>query len=193
MEIGGFQKLSVNNFPGKVAAVVFTQGCNFHCYYCHNKKLISQKHGSVPEQEVLNYLEENNIFLEGVVITGGEPTIQKGLETFITLIKDMGLEVKLDTNGFLPEKVKSLLDQNLLDYVALDIKAKPEEYDKLTGQKNSWVKIEKTLKYLRESDISYELRTTSKLKPDWIKKIVLPEEKWFWQPEQNGCNKGGIF
>ena len=183
MEIGGFQKFSVNNFPGFIAAVVFTQGCNFHCHYCHNKELIPIIKGTIDEEEILDYLEENKNFLDGLVITGGEPCLQSDLIDFIRVIKKMDLMVKLDTNGSFDIVVKELIENNLIDYIAMDIKSPPDEYHLFSGSKKTWDYVKKTLYLLRNSEIDYELRTTSPEKPDWIKYILVPGEKWFWQKE----------
>ena len=183
MEIGGFQKFSVNNYPGFISAVVFTQGCNFHCHYCHNKQLIPCIEGNIQESYVLEYLEEHKDFLDGVVISGGEPTLQPDLSNFLQRLRNMNFLIKLDTNGSFDEITKELIEADLLDYIALDIKSMPEDYHEFSGDKKTRTYVLRTLDYLRESEMEYELRTTSPEKPSWINKILIPGEKWYWQKE----------
>lgn len=135
MIIGGYTKLSTIDWPGKLVAVVFTRGCNFRCPWCHNKSLVwPELYGpETPEQEVLAYLEKRKSYLDGVVVTGGEPTIQKSLPAFLGKIKNIGLKVKLDTNGSNPDMLERLLKEGLLDALALDVKAPLEKYPEVTG------------------------------------------------------------
>ncbi len=130
MRIGGFQKLTLVDFPGKVAATVFTQGCNFRCGYCHNPELVCPESFGplIPVQEVLAELKTRRGKLQGVVITGGEPTLQKGLVDFIVQVKELGLAVKLDTNGSHPEVLAHLINLRIIDYIAIDIKTSIEKY-----------------------------------------------------------------
>ncbi|MBQ8606320.1 MAG: anaerobic ribonucleoside-triphosphate reductase activating protein [Clostridia bacterium] len=163
MLIMGLQKLTLLDFPGKMAATVFTGGCNFRCPFCHNASLVLPKDYSpeFTEQEFFELLEKRQGVLEGVCITGGEPTLQKDLPDFIKRIKDMGYLVKLDTNGFLPKKLKSLIDAGLVDYVAMDIKNCPEKYGETVGIESFNVTpILESVDILKNSDIPFEFRTT---------------------------------
>ena len=162
MRIAGFQKLTLLDFPGKVAATLFSPGCNFRCPFCHNASLVLTP-GETPlfgEDEVLSYLKKRQGILEGVCITGGEPTLQPDLGEFIRKLKSIGYAVKLDTNGTLPEKLFPLLDEGLLDYVAMDIKSSPENYEKAAGVPVDLRKLETTVRRLIEGDLPFEFRTT---------------------------------
>jgi pyruvate formate lyase activating enzyme len=161
MILGGFQRNSLIDYPGKIASVVFTQGCNLKCFYCHNKSLWGEKgENQIDVEEVFEHLEKRKGVLDGVVITGGEPTLQKDLVSFVKRIKDLGLLVKLDTNGTDPVKLKYLLDQKLVDYIAMDIKASSEKYDKISGVKVSLENIKKSIEIIKTSGVDYEFRTT---------------------------------
>lgn len=162
MRIGGFQSCSLLDFPGKVAAIVFTQGCPFACGYCHNPELLSMKEGGVSEDDVLQMLRERRTFLDGVVITGGEPTVQPDLPEFIEKLRKLGFEVKLDTNGVHPGVVEELIKKNLVDFFAMDIKNPFENYENIVGNIPQKVKenCEKTMRIIARSGIAYELRTT---------------------------------
>lgn len=162
MRIGGFQKLTLVDFPGKVAATVFVQGCNFRCGYCHNPELVLKRlfQGYIPQEEVLNYLYDRREKLQGVVITGGEPTLQKGLSCFIVRIKEMGFKVKIDTNGSHPEVLLSLLELNLIDYIAMDVKSSLARYALVTGTLCDTTKIQESINLIIKSGIPYQLRTT---------------------------------
>ena len=159
MEISGLIKTSLIDYPEKIAAVIFTQGCNFQCGFCHNPDLIPIIGGKISEKDIFNYLDLRKEKLDGVVITGGEPSIQKNLEKFMTKIKDRGFLVKLDTNGSNPYGLQSLLDKKLIDYVAMDIKGPLEEYSKITSFLNNNV-IQKSIELLINGKVSYEFRTT---------------------------------
>ena len=162
--IGGIQKTTLVDFPGKIAAIVFTQGCNFNCGYCHNPELIkfssAHNESGTKGEEFLDFLATRKGKLDGVVITGGEPTIQNGLYDFILKIKQIGFLVKLDTNGTNPNIIKKLLDANLLDYIAMDIKAPLEKYFEITKTRMDIKKIQKSINLIINSDIDYEFRTT---------------------------------
>lgn len=162
MRIGGFQKLTLVDFPGLVAATVFTQGCNFRCGYCHNPELVLPQFFQKPliPEVVLNYLNSRRGKLEGVVITGGEPTLQKGLSAFIAQVKEMGFAVKLDTNGSHPEVLHSLIELNLIDYMAMDIKSSLARYSQVTGIVCDTTKIQESIQIIINSGIPYQLRTT---------------------------------
>ncbi len=169
MLIGGFIHQSFIDYPSKMAAVVFTAGCNFRCWYCHNPHLVLpsliQKNSSIPVEKVLSRLNERKNWLEGVVITGGEPTLHNDLPTFIEKIKDMGYLVKLDTNGSNPEMLGHLLIKKWVDFVAMDVKnlLQPELYNKIIQVKHPVAIIEKlntSIKLIKKSGIDYEFRTT---------------------------------
>lgn len=163
MKISGFQKLSLIDFPGKVACVVFTQGCLFRCGYCHNPELIpSSASRYIPEAEILDYLEKNKRLLDGICITGGEPTLQKDLVDFIKSVKARGLDVKLDTNGIHPDTVALLLSENLLDYLAMDLKHTWDKYLEVIklGDQRTIEKCQKTFSLMQSSEIDHEFRTT---------------------------------
>ena len=135
MVITGLQKLTLLDYPDHVACIIFTQGCNFKCPFCQNSTLIGFNLSDtiISENEIFEYLEKRKKILDGVVITGGEPTIQKDLKSFITRIKELGLKVKLDTNGYNPSLLKELLDEDLIDYVAMDIKNCIDKYSMTVG------------------------------------------------------------
>ena len=162
LEIKGLQKMSVIDYPGKVAAVVFTGGCNFRCPFCQNPELVlePEKQPSIAEGEFFGFLEERRKWIDGVCITGGEPTIWPGLPDFIKKIKSMGFFVKLDTNGSNPEMLEVLLKENLLDYISMDIKAPPEKYEAAAGVKVEMEKIKKSAELIRNSGVEYEFRST---------------------------------
>jgi len=169
MKIGGFLKQSLIDFPGKIASVVFTAGCNLRCFYCHNPELVLpeliQDTQLITENDVLNYFEKNKQLLDAVVITGGEPTIHVGLIEFIREIKRLGLLVKLDSNGTNPEILKELLKDDLLDYVAMDIKSslKLAKYKEIVGDQFSIVQLNsilESIELITKSNIEFEFRST---------------------------------
>lgn len=162
MVIDGLQKLTLLDFPGKIACTVFTHGCNYRCPFCHNASLVvSQNSEHISQDEVINFLEKRKGLLDGVAITGGEPTLQKDLKDFIKKVKSLGYLVKLDTNGSNPEILKDLIDEGLLDYVAVDIKSSPEKYTLLTGVKDlDFTQVNKTVELLKQGRVDYEFRTT---------------------------------
>jgi pyruvate formate lyase activating enzyme len=162
MNIAGLVKTSFVDYPGKIVAVIFTQGCNFNCYYCHNRQLIpwDSSETQLDEEKILEFLSQRKNFLEGVAITGGEPTLQEDLSSFLYKLKLLGYSVKLDTNGSHPEVIKNLLHQNLLDYVAMDIKAPQNLYDKICQTKVTLRKIIESIDLLKNSQLPYEFRTT---------------------------------
>lgn len=159
MIIGGIQKTSTIDFPGILSCVIFFRGCDLNCFYCHNRDLISSSGENIDDESVRSFLQKRKGLLDGVVISGGEPTLQKRLNEFIAEIKQLGYKVKLDTNGGHPEKVKELCENNLLDYVAVDIKASLLEYSSVCGV-DVFLKVTETVEILAESAISYEVRTT---------------------------------
>lgn len=161
MIISGFQKLTLLDYPEKTACLIFTQGCNFRCPFCHNKDLLCHSKGEFQEEEIFNYLEKRKGLIDGVCITGGEPLLQPDIQNFISKIKDMGFLVKLDTNGSNPEKLQELLNLNLLDYVAMDIKNDFNDYLETSGiLKFNLDNIKKSIEIIKNSGIDYEFRTT---------------------------------
>jgi len=164
MLFGGLQKTTLVDYPEKIAATVFTIGCNFRCPYCHNPELVLpsliQTQPKLTEEEILDFLAEKNKFLEALCITGGEPTLNPDLKDFIKKVKALGYLVKLDTNGSLPEVLKDLIDNRLVDYVAMDIKAPPEKYNLLTLGDISIEKIQASIDILKKGKVEYEFRTT---------------------------------
>ena len=155
MLIGGLQKTSLLDFPGKISAIVFTAGCNFRCGYCHNPELI---HPVTTVKDIFEFLNTRRGKLDGVVITGGEPCLQKDLPEFIKKIKSLGFAVKLDTNGSFPEMLEKVLPD--VDYVAMDIKAPLNKYSKIVNINVNIDNIQKSINLLKNSGIDYEFRTT---------------------------------
>lgn len=161
MKITGLMKTTLLDFPGKVACTVFTYGCNFRCEFCHNARLVTEINpDNITEEEFFSFLSKRQGVLDGVCISGGEPTLQKDLPGFIRRIKEMGFAVKLDTNGYEPEILQSLIDEGLLDYVAMDIKSSPAGYSKICGVDINMEKIKKSVSILKEGKVDYEFRTT---------------------------------
>lgn len=163
MRIHGFQKTTLLDYPGHLAATVFFGGCNFLCPFCHNASLVLSPDSlpAIPEDEILNTLKKRKGILEGVCITGGEPTLAVGLPDFIKKIKDLGFLVKLDTNGSNPGILEELLSQRLLDYVAMDIKNSPDKYPAAIGKDSFSLKnISESIRLLLADKIDYEFRTT---------------------------------
>jgi len=150
MIIKGLQKTTLLDFPGKVACTVFTGGCNFRCPFCHNASLVlhAGEVDEIPEDEFFSYISKRKGILDGVCITGGEPLLSHGIENFIRKIKSLGLAVKLDTNGTFPEKLEALLDEGLLDYVAMDIKNSKEKYALTAGVDKYPKAIEKSIELI---------------------------------------------
>ena len=160
MELASYLKTSWIDYPDKIASVIYTRGCNFNCPFCHNKDLIYDKTLMVSQEEVWQHLKKRKNILEGVVISGGEPTLQKDLVAFIGKIKDLGYKVKLDTNGYSPQILKKLLDLNLLDYIAMDIKNTFENYKATAGLSLNLNHIEESIELIKNSGTDYEFRTT---------------------------------
>ena len=157
MQIAGFVKNSFVDYPGHIAAVVFVPGCNMDCWYCHNRPLWNKDH-LLSESDVFDFLKNRRVFLDGVVISGGEPTLQKDLSLFISRVRDMNYLIKLDTNGLLPDVVESLLDS--ADYIAMDIKAPPGDIARVVSIDLDEAPIWQTADLLMRSGVDYEFRTT---------------------------------
>jgi len=169
MKIGGFQKLSLIDYPGKVSCIVFTIGCNFRCPYCYVPQLVLpeqiKKLKEIPITEIFSFLQKNKGLNEAVVITGGEPTLQPDLPEFIRRVKDMGYLVALETNGTNFEMLKNLIEKKLIDYVELDVKNRLdfEKYNLTVGgvlTEEMFENVKKSIKLLLEGKIAYEFRTT---------------------------------
>ena len=163
VKIAGLQKLTLLDYPGKVAATVFTGGCNFCCPFCHNASIVLGKEQTISETDFFAFLNKRKGLLEGVCISGGEPLIQSGLTDFIIKIKSLGYLVKLDTNGSFPDKLKELVKAGLVDYVAMDIKNSPSGYVKTSGiteSKNLIDGILESAAFLLTKAVEYEFRTT---------------------------------
>jgi len=162
LRIGGIQPCTLIDYPGKLACVIFTQGCVLRCKYCHNPELVEPKlfTNCIPEERVWAFLQKRVGQLEGVVISGGEPTLQRGLIPFIEEVKDLGYLVKLDTCGYFPEVVSYLLDHHLIDYIAMDMKAPLDTYQKVTQVNTNVQRIKKSIALILSATIPYEFRTT---------------------------------
>jgi len=162
MRLGGLQKFSLIDFPGRLAATIFTQGCLFRCHYCHNPELVLPRCFDKPlaEEDFWAFLKSRQGELDGVVISGGEPTIYKDLPTFIAKIKAMGFAVKLDTAGVRPDMLEGLLNKNELDYIAMDIKAPLQRYWEVVGAEVDTEAIRESIGLIIRSGIDHEFRTT---------------------------------
>lgn len=160
--IAGLQKMTLLDFPGKVACTVFLHGCNWRCPFCHNSELLAGKGEELMTEEAFfKFLRSRQGLLEGVAVSGGEPTLYKELPVFLKKIKDLGFAVKLDTNGSHPEVLKELVARGLVDYVAVDAKNSPAMYGKTVGKESfDLAPVEESLRFLIGGDVDYELRTT---------------------------------
>lgn len=204
MILGGLQKFSVLDYPGHIAAIIFTQGCNFKCQFCYNPMLvcaIKKDHALIQEHGLFCFLKKRINKLDAVVITGGEPTIHQDLPEFIQKIKQLNYLIKLDTNGTNPEMLKKLIKNKLINYIAMDIKAPFEKYNKITGKNfvhhsfsEGGNKIKKSIKIIMQNNLPYEFRTTvvpGLLDENDIKKIgklIQGAEKWFLQNFKSNTN-----
>ncbi len=162
MTIEGLQKLTLLDFPGKTACTVFLGGCNFRCPFCHNFDLAARPSAPLmSEEEFLSFLEQRKGLLDGVAVTGGEPLMRRDLPDFLRKIKALGYAVKLDTNGSFPDRLRALVEEGLVDYVAMDVKNAPARYGETVGfQKLGLGPIEKSVAYLLSGAVDYEFRTT---------------------------------
>ncbi len=189
MVIGGLQKVTLLDFPGLTACLIFTQGCNYRCPYCHNSSLLNGVGDfKIEESSIFEYLEKRKNLLDGVVITGGEPTLQKDLKEFIVKIRALGYKIKLDTNGTNPCVLENLIKEKLLDYVAMDIKNDFTSYEGTVGNiKVNIENIKKSIKILESSHIPYEFRTTITKELHSLKGLmnivnyISPKSKYFLQ------------
>ncbi len=162
MIIHGLQKLTLVDYPGKCACILFTGACNFRCPFCQNGSLVLNPAGEpvIPDDEVFSFLRRRHRMLEGVVVTGGEPTINSDLIPFLSRIKEIGYSVKLDTNGYLPSVLKAAVRSGYVDYVAMDIKTSLDEYSLLSGVDTDTSLIRESIDFLLSDAVDYEFRTT---------------------------------
>ncbi|TAK03780.1 anaerobic ribonucleoside-triphosphate reductase activating protein [Patescibacteria group bacterium] len=195
MRLGGFIPVSLLDYPGKVAAVVFTQGCPFRCVYCHNPELIpSDRPGAIDEEEVISRLAVDRALLDGVCVTGGEPTSQPDLPAFLARIKALGLAVKLDTNGMHPRMVASCLEAGLVDCLAMDLKHRWERYADVIGEQAAAAvsRCRETFALIQRSGIDHEFRTTTYPRLHTAEDLheiashLRPGERYFIQPIRYG-------
>lgn len=162
MKIGGIQKLSLVDYPGKTSAAIFTIGCNMRCGYCHNPELVLPERYSdaIPEEDILEFLARRVGKLEGVVVSGGEPTMHEDLPDFFVKLKELGFYTKLDSNGTHPKMMKDLLDRQLVDYVAMDIKGPLEKYQQIVAYPVDTEAVKESIELILGSSIDFEFRTT---------------------------------
>lgn len=196
MDVNGLQKLTLLDYPGKCACTVFLAGCNLRCPFCHNAALVvGQAPTAMTEEEFLAFLKKRRGLLDGVCITGGEPTLRKDLPEFIRKIRELGYLVKLDTNGSNPKMLRQLIDDKLIDYAAMDIKNCPDRYGATCGGINILPAVEESLSILRENKVEYELRTTC-CKPFHDEKAMEAIGKWLSGTEhyylQNFVDSGDL-
>lgn len=162
MNVQGYQKMTLLDFPGRVACTVFTGGCNLRCPFCHNADLVRHPVAvASKEAEVLEFLGRRRGLIDGVCITGGEPLLQPDLLSFVQRVKELGYLVKLDTNGMLPKRLAEVLHSGLLDYVAMDVKSSPRGYPRAVGCDVDVAAIEESIRLIQESGIAHEFRTTA--------------------------------
>lgn len=193
MTIGGLQKVTLIDYPGKIACTVFLTRCNFRCPFCYSRELVLEeeieKQPKMNIDDFFSFLEEKKGLLDACVVCGGEPTLDSQLKDFLKRIKKMGFLVKIDTNGYLPEKLKELIDENLVDYIAMDIKAplNEEKYSQAAGIKVDVERIKKSIELIKNSGIDYEFRTTVvpglHRKEDLVEmaRAIGPAKRYFFQ------------
>ena len=195
MKICGLQKMTLLDYPGKIACTVFLGGCNFRCPYCHNSELLDGTAEEVMSvQELLEFLSKRKGLLDAVCISGGEPTLQRELAALLKQIKAMGYLTKLDTNGSRPEVLKELVSQGLVDYVAMDIKNCPQRYEGTSGVPVQLAPLEESIRFLAEGNVDYEFRTTVVAQlhdtesinqmGEWVTSLTEGKKikRWFIQP-----------
>ncbi len=177
MKIGGFQKTTLLDYPKHVSAIIWTVGCNFHCPFCYNTNLVKEESDLFSEKEILDFLEKRKDFLEALTISGGEPFLQSDLKEFSKKVKNLGYKIKIDTNGTFPDKLKEMINEGLVDYVSMDIKAPKDKYSKLAGLNADLEKIEKSIEIIKNSGIDYEFKTT--VVPNFLEEEDIIEiSKW---------------
>ncbi|MFH0840933.1 MAG: anaerobic ribonucleoside-triphosphate reductase activating protein [bacterium] len=198
MLIGGLEKLSLIDYPDHLAAIIFTQGCNFRCQFCYNPMLVLpnsknklQKDHLIPEKDLFAFLRDRVKKLDGVVITGGEPTLHQDLPEFIKKIRSLGYLIKLDTNGTNPDMVTKLIKDQLIDYIAMDLKAPRNKYEEVVGVPIDFSKIAKSVKIIKASKLPHEFRTT--VAPNLLNQsdiiamaeFLAGDSKWYLQEFQS--------
>ena len=177
MKIGGFQKTSLLDYPDMISSIVWTIGCNLNCPFCYNTELVRNTAQSIDEKQIITHLEKRKGIIEALVISGGEPFLQNDLDIFCKKVKKINILIKIDTNGTFPDELKKLIEKKLIDYIAVDIKAPKNKYEKLTGRKIDIKDIQKTIDILQKSSIDYEFKTT--IIPKLLtKKDILEIGKW---------------
>ncbi len=188
MKISGLNKLTILDFPGKVACMIFTEGCNFRCPWCHNSGVVNGRWELIPESEIFAFLEKRKGVIDGLVISGGEPLLQNDLLQFMAKVKTMGYQIKLDTNGFLTDKLKEIMELGLVDYVAMDIKGDPKRYSNFIGLNGFYPNnILKSIDLLENSNVEHEFRTTcikgltTKVDIEEISKLIPNAKNYFLQ------------
>lgn len=189
MKIGGFQKTTLVDYPGRVASIVFLSSCNMRCGYCYNADLACGRVPTVNEAGILQQLEDRKAYVDAVVITGGEPTIWPDLPLFLEKLKKKGFSVKLDSNGLQPDRLEGILKAGLADYVAMDVKAPYAKYAEITGVLLDPALIRRSIEVIKYSGVDYEFRTTVApgLTTDDLEAIaqqIAPARRWFLQPFQ---------
>jgi len=180
MKIYGLNKTTLLDYPGQVACTLFTGGCNFRCLFCHNSSLVTSPESQIliDESSIFSFLKSRKKILKGVCITGGEPTLNSDLKTFISKIKDLGFLVKLDTNGYKPKVISDLFENNLIDMVAMDIKSSPDQYASICGLKTIDMSIiNESINILKSNEIPYEFRTTI-VKDLFSDEIIIEIGQW---------------
>ena len=197
MIIGGYQPCSLCDYPGKIASVIFTQGCNFRCPFCHNKGLfpIGEAKNSVDIDELFDRLKSRTGKIDSVVVTGGEPTVQGDLPSFLEILRHFDLSIKLDTNGSNPEILADLINVGVIDYIAMDIKAPFYKYDGLAGVSVSLDSIQRSIQLIAESGLPHQFRTTvypvllDENDISAIRKIIPNGSNYCLQPYRDGQNR----
>jgi len=194
MKIGGLMKMTLLDFPGRIACTVFLEGCNFRCPFCHNSMIVDcSSSDKMSEEEFFTFLTKRKGLLDGVCVTGGEPLLNDEIFDFLKKIKGMGYEVKLDTNGSFPERLKRIVEEGLCDYVAMDIKNSPGKYSVTAGNpKIGFDAVRESVDFLKSSGIPHEFRTTvvkefhTEEDIKIIAEILGEDEKYFIQPFRDG-------
>ena len=195
MKVAGYEKISLQDYPNHISCIIFTQGCNLKCPFCQNSTLIPFKNNDlVDENEILEYLTLRKNILNGLTISGGEPTLQQDLKEFIQKVKKIGLDVKLDTNGTNYNLLKELIEEKLVDYIAMDIKNSLKKYDATSGiTKINTENILKSIDLLKQNEIDYEFRTTIINEYHTIQDIyeiikLIGDSKYYLQNFKNSSN-----
>ena len=161
MKLSGIQKLTLLDYPGKIACTLFTPGCNFRCPFCHNASLVLRPEEQLDLDEVFSFLQKRRGVLQGICLTGGEPLLQQGVEGFLQRVRELGYAVKLDTNGYFPDRLRDMVSGGLVDYVAMDVKNSPSRYGETVGIPGFDLgPVEDSIRFLLSGSVDYEFRTT---------------------------------